>query len=73
MKARCPTFAVAAKTGPAAPKLEATMMLDTKQSREKLADKSVSPSNAGTGPLGISRPAWMAEPFAAGPKIASAC
>jgi pSer/pThr/pTyr-binding forkhead associated (FHA) protein len=59
-----PNFAVAAKTGPAAPKLEATMMLDTKQAREQLADKAA-PANAASGPLGISRPAWMAEPFAA--------
>ncbi|MGZ4842248.1 MAG: FHA domain-containing protein [Candidatus Angelobacter sp.] len=58
-----PNFAVAAKTGPSAPKLEATMMLDTKKSREQLADKN-GPS-AGAGPLGISRPAWMSEPFAA--------
>ncbi len=58
-----PNFAVAAKTGPSAPKLEATMVLDTRQAREKLADKN-GPS-AGSGPLGISRPAWMAEPFAA--------
>jgi pSer/pThr/pTyr-binding forkhead associated (FHA) protein len=59
-----PNFAVAAKTGPAAPKLEATMMLDTKQAREQLADKAA-PANAASGPLGISRPAWMSEPFAA--------
>ena len=59
-----PNFAVAAKTGPAAPKLEATMMLDTKQAREQLADKAV-PANAASGPLGISRPAWMSDPFAA--------
>ncbi len=58
-----PNFAVAAKAGPSAPKLEATMVLDTRQAREKLADKN-GPS-AGSGPLGISRPAWMAEPFAA--------
>ncbi|MGZ4846117.1 MAG: FHA domain-containing protein, partial [Candidatus Angelobacter sp.] len=58
-----PNFAVAARTGPSAPKLEATMMLDTKKSREQLADKN-GPS-AGAGPLGISRPAWMSEPFAA--------
>ena len=45
-----PNFAVAAvKAGPSAPKLEATMMLDTKQAREKLADKSA--------PLGRIRPA----------------
>jgi pSer/pThr/pTyr-binding forkhead associated (FHA) protein len=58
-----PNFAAAAKAGPSAPKLEATMMLDTKKSREQLADKN-GPS-AGAGPLGISRPAWMSEPFAA--------
>lgn len=59
-----PNFAVAAvKAGPSAPKLEATMMLDTKQAREKLADKSA--PSAGSGPLGISRPAWMADPFVA--------
>jgi pSer/pThr/pTyr-binding forkhead associated (FHA) protein len=58
-----PNFAVAAKTGPSAPKLEATMVLDTRQAREQLADKN-GPS-AGSGPLGISRPAWMSEPFAA--------
>jgi len=58
-----PNFAIAAKTGPSAPKLEATMVLDTRQAREKLADKN-GPS-AGSGPLGISRPAWMSEPFAA--------
>ncbi len=59
-----PNFAAAAKTGPATPKLEATMMLDTKQAREQLADKNM-PANAGSGPLGISRPAWMSDPFAA--------
>jgi pSer/pThr/pTyr-binding forkhead associated (FHA) protein len=58
-----PNFAVAAKTGPSTPKLEATMMLDTKQSREKIADKG-GPANAGNGPLGISRPSWMSTPFA---------
>jgi len=59
-----PNFAVAAvKAGPSAPKLEATMMLDTKQAREKLADKNA--PSAGSGPLGISRPAWMASPFIA--------
>jgi pSer/pThr/pTyr-binding forkhead associated (FHA) protein len=59
-----PNFAVAAvKAGPSAPKLEATMMLDTKQAREKLADKNA--PSAGSGPLGISRPAWMADPFTA--------
>ena len=59
-----PNFAVAAaaKAGPSAPKLEATMMLDTKQAREKLADKNA--PSAASGPLGISRPAWMSEPFA---------
>lgn len=56
-----PNFAVAAKAGPSAPKLEATMLLDTKQSREKIADKSTPAAN---GPLGISRPSWMSEPFA---------
>jgi pSer/pThr/pTyr-binding forkhead associated (FHA) protein len=59
-----PNFAVAAvKAGPSAPKLDATMMLDTKQAREKLADKNA--LSAGSGPLGISRPAWMSDPFAA--------
>jgi len=38
------------------------MMLDTKQAREKLADKNA--PSAASGPLGISRPAWMSEPFA---------
>jgi pSer/pThr/pTyr-binding forkhead associated (FHA) protein len=61
-----PNFAVAAKAGPSMPKLEATMVLDTKKSREQLADKN-GPS-AGAGPLGISRPAWMSEPFAAAAK-----
>jgi hypothetical protein len=56
-------FTAAAKTGPATPKLEATMRLDTRQAREQLADKSA--PAAGSGPLGISRPAWMSEPFAA--------
>ena len=58
-----PNFAVAAKTGPATPQLDATMRLDTKQAREKLADKSA--PAAGAGPLGIARPAWMADPFSA--------
>lgn len=57
-------FAAAAKAGPAAPKLEATMVLDTKQAREKIADKSA--LAPGAGPLGISRPAWMSDPFVAG-------
>lgn len=61
-----PNFAVAAKTGPSAPKLEATMVLDTRQAREQLADKNG--PTAGSGPLGISRPAWMSEPFAAAAK-----
>ena len=56
-----PNFAVAPKAGPSAPKLDATMRLDTKQSRDKIADSS-SPA-AGAGPLGISRPAWMSDPF----------
>jgi pSer/pThr/pTyr-binding forkhead associated (FHA) protein len=59
-----PNFAAAAKTGPAAPNLDATMMLDTRQLREQLADKNA-PANAGSGPLGISRPAWMSDPFVA--------
>ncbi len=58
-----PAFAGVAKAGPAAPKLEATMMLDTRQAREKIADKSA--PAAGAGPLGISRPSWMNDPFAA--------
>jgi pSer/pThr/pTyr-binding forkhead associated (FHA) protein len=59
-----PNFAVAAvKAGPSAPKLDATMMLDTKQAREKLVDKNA--PSAGSGPLGISRPAWMSDPFVA--------
>ncbi|HET9283683.1 MAG TPA: FHA domain-containing protein [Candidatus Angelobacter sp.] len=58
-----PNFAVAAKAGPSAPKLEATMLLDTKQSREKIADKST--PAASNGPLGISRPSWMSAPFVA--------
>jgi pSer/pThr/pTyr-binding forkhead associated (FHA) protein len=58
-----PNYAVAVKTGPAAPKLEATMMLDTRQAREQIADKSA--PAAGAGPLGISRPAWMSDPFVA--------
>ena len=58
-----PNFAVAAKAGPSAPKLEAPMLLDTKQARDKIADKAA-PANAGVGPLGISRPSWMSEPFA---------
>jgi pSer/pThr/pTyr-binding forkhead associated (FHA) protein len=57
-----PAFAGAVKAGPAAPKLDATMLLDTKQAREQLADKN---QPAGSGPLGISRPAWMSDPFAA--------
>jgi len=56
-----PNFAVAAKAGPSTPKLEATMLLDTKQSREKIADKGA--PTAGAGPLGISRPSWMSDPF----------
>jgi hypothetical protein len=56
-------FAAVAKAGPAAPKLEATMVLDTKQAREKIADKSA--PAPGAGPLGISRPAWMSDPFVA--------
>ncbi|HMC30506.1 MAG TPA: FHA domain-containing protein [Candidatus Angelobacter sp.] len=54
-------FNVPAKTGPAAPKLDATMVLDTRQAREKIADKSA--PAAGAGPLGISRPSWMSNPF----------
>jgi hypothetical protein len=56
-------FAAVAKAGPSAPKLEATMMLDTRQAREKIADKSA--PLPGAGPLGISRPAWMNDPFMA--------
>jgi len=37
------------------------MLLDTKQAREKMADKAA--PSAGAGPLGISRPAWMSDPF----------
>jgi pSer/pThr/pTyr-binding forkhead associated (FHA) protein len=59
-----PNFAAAAGTGPATPDLEATMMLDTRQVREQLAGKGV-PANAESGPLGISRPAWMSDPFVA--------
>ena len=59
-----PSYAVAAKAGPSAPKLEATMLLDTKQAREKIADKAA--SAPGAGPLGIAaRPAWMSDPFVA--------
>jgi pSer/pThr/pTyr-binding forkhead associated (FHA) protein len=57
-----PNFAVAAKAGPSTPKLEATMLLDTKQARDKIADKAA-PANPGAGPLGISRPSWMSDPF----------
>jgi hypothetical protein len=38
------------------------MLLDTKQAREQLADKA---APAGSGPLGISRPSWMSDPFVA--------
>jgi pSer/pThr/pTyr-binding forkhead associated (FHA) protein len=58
-----PNFAIAQKVGPSTPKLDATMLLDTKQAREKLVDKAA--AAAGAGPLGISRPAWMADPFSA--------
>lgn len=60
---KVPSYAVAAKAGPAAPKLEATMVLDTRKAREMIADKSA--PAAGAGPLGISRPAWMSDPFVA--------
>lgn len=60
-----PNFAIAPKVGPSTPKLEATMLLDTKQARERLADKSAAAAVAGAGPLGISRPAWMGDPLAA--------
>jgi pSer/pThr/pTyr-binding forkhead associated (FHA) protein len=63
-----PAFAAAVKTRPAAPKLEATMVLDTRLVREQMVDKAAPPANAGSGPLGISRPAWMAEPFPAANK-----
>ncbi|HEY1525493.1 MAG TPA: FHA domain-containing protein [Candidatus Angelobacter sp.] len=63
-----PNVSAAVKTGPAAPKLEATMVLDTKQAREQMAEKAAPPANAGSGPLGISRPSWMSEPFAAAAK-----
>ena len=63
---KVPNFAGAVKTGPATPQLEATMRLDTKQAREKLVDKSA--PAAGAGPLGIARPAWMADPFAGAAK-----
>lgn len=56
-----PNFAGAVKTGPSTPKLDATMLLDTKQAREKFTGKA---ADAGAGPLGISRPSWMAQPFA---------
>ncbi|HEY3770110.1 MAG TPA: FHA domain-containing protein [Candidatus Angelobacter sp.] len=59
-----PNYAVAAKTGPSTPQLEATMRLDTKQARETLVDKA-SAAAAAAGPLGIARPAWMADPFSA--------
>lgn len=58
-----PAFAAVAQAGPAAPKLDATMVLDTRQVREMIADKSA--PAAGAGPLGISRPAWMNDPFVA--------
>ena len=48
----------AAKSGPTTPKLEATVVLDTKHAQDMIADKSVTPST-NAGPLGISRPAWQ--------------
>ena len=63
MKAPCRTLLLPrSRPDRPLPKLDATMMLDTKQAREKLADKNA--PSAGSGPLGISRPAWMADPFA---------
>jgi len=51
-------YGAATKAGPATPKLEATVVLDTKHAQDMIADKAGTP-NAGSGPLGISRPAWM--------------
>jgi pSer/pThr/pTyr-binding forkhead associated (FHA) protein len=62
-----PNYAVAAKTGPSTPQLEATMRLDTKQARETLVDKA-SVAAAGAGLSDSARPAWMADPFSAAAK-----
>ncbi len=43
--------ATPAKTGPATPKLDATVVLDTKQAQGMIAEKGLAPS----GPLGIAR------------------
>ena len=60
-------YGATAKAGPATPKLEATVVLDTKHAQDMIADKAVTP-NANSGPLGISRPAWMGNAAAAPPQ-----
>ena len=49
----------AAKAGPVTPKLENTIMLDTKRAQEMIAEKAMAAS-AASGPLGVGRPMAMA-------------
>ena len=51
---KSPVAVSAASTGPAAPKLDATVLLDTKKAQEVIAAKAAPSPTA--GPLGLSRP-----------------
>ncbi len=48
------------KPGPAAPKLEATVVLDTKQTQDMIAANAA--AGSGSGPLGLSKPAQPGPP-----------
>lgn len=51
---KTPSGPAAEKPGPVAPKLEATVVLDTKKTQDMIA---ASAASAGAGPLGLSKPA----------------
>ena len=57
---RVPATKPAEKPGPATPKLEATVVLDTRQTQDMIAANAA--ATAGSGPLGLSKPAPPATP-----------
>jgi pSer/pThr/pTyr-binding forkhead associated (FHA) protein len=57
---KAPAAAAEAKAGPVTPKLEATMVLDTKKAKEMIAASA--DAGLGAGPLGLSKPAPTVAP-----------
>lgn len=57
---KTPVAPAAEKPGPAAPKLESTVILDTKQTQDMIAASAA--ASAGSGPLGLAKPPQATTP-----------